>query len=488
MSTLAPTRPRIAHFPDAVSSAGAEAVDLARMAGLELDDWQAFVLEHSLAERADGRWAARDVGACVPRQNGKGGILEARELAGLFLLGERLIIHSAHQFDTSLEALDRLVALIDDTPEFKARLLRVSRSHGQEGIEVRGPDGGKQRVRFRTRTKGGGRGFSADCLILDEAMILDEAFYGALRPTLSARPNPQVWFTGSAVDQIEHKSGIVFARVRERGIAADPDDPMAYFEWSANTEANPSAVSAELLDDEEQWAAANPALGIRIDPESIASERRSMDPRTFAVERLGIGDWPSTDPGGDSVIDIHRWRALTDAESTVPDPVVFAFDVTPDRRAAAIGVAGRREDGLLHAEVVDARGGTGWVADRLAELQARHTPLAVLCDGASPAASLEDACRSAGVDVEIIKTADYVRACGLIFDLVDQERLRHRGQPELDAAIRGAAKRPLNDAWAWSRKSSGVDISPLVAVTIALWRVQADTGPSVYETRGLRVL
>jgi hypothetical protein len=55
-------------------------------------------------ERADGKWAAFEVGLNVARQNGKGSILEARELAGLFLLGERLIIHSAHEFATSLEA------------------------------------------------------------------------------------------------------------------------------------------------------------------------------------------------------------------------------------------------------------------------------------------------------------------------------------------------------------------------------------------------
>jgi hypothetical protein len=106
----------------------------------------------------DGKWAAFEVGVNVPRQNGKDGILEARELTGLFLLGERMIIHSAHQFDTSLEAFRRLLELIEDTPELDKRVKRVSRSHGEEGIEFKGG----QRIRFRTRTKGGGRGFSGD--------------------------------------------------------------------------------------------------------------------------------------------------------------------------------------------------------------------------------------------------------------------------------------------------------------------------------------
>jgi len=40
------------------------------------------------------------------------------------------------------------------------------------------------------------------------------------------------------------------------------------------------------------------------------------------------------------------------------------------------------------------------------------------------------------------------------------------------AALRGAQQRNLGDAWAWSRKSSAVDICPLVASTLALWASQ----------------
>ena len=40
---------------------------------------------------------------------------------------------------------------------------------------------------------------------------------------------------------------------------------------------------------------------------------------------------------------------------------------------------------------------------------------------------------------------------------------------ELVEAIKGAGTRALGDGWCWSRKSSRVDISPLVASTLALW-------------------
>ena len=458
-------KPRIAAFPKARSSSlGKEAVELARSAGLELDDWQANVLDHSLRTRAGKRWASAEVGVNAPRQNGKGAILEARELAGLYLVREPLIIHSAHQFDTSLEAFRRLLALIEDTPDLAREVKRVSRAHGEEGIELRG----KRRIRFRTRTKGGGRGFSCDCLMLDEAMFLAEFSHGALLPTISARRNPQVWYAGSAVDQEIHEHSVVFARVRERGMRGDPS--LAYFEWSVEG-VNPSAVPDDVATAEAAWAQANPALGIRITPEHVGFEQRSMDPRTFAVERLGIGDWPRTDHVSESPIDLDTWLSLADEGSVLQDPICLAFDVSPDRRSS-ISAAGRNKDGLWHVEVVEDRAGTGWVAERisqrLAELTSSHRPKAVVCDGYGPAASLVPAIEASGVEVTTVTAGEHAQACGRLVDLVEEGAIRHLGSSELTGAIRSARTRPLGDAWAWSRKNSTANISPLVSVTLAL--------------------
>jgi phage terminase large subunit-like protein len=203
-------RPRLLHLPDFASSTGIEAVELAAMAGLELDEWQQFVLLNALGEGADGRWAAKEVGVEVPRQNGKGGLLEARELAGLFLLDEKLIIHSAHEFATANEALERMHDLLSGCPTLWRRVRVVKRSHGEEGVYLR--DG--RRLRYKTRTKGGGRGFSADCVILDEAMVIPEAMHGALMPTLSARPEP-----AAVVHGVGCRSGVDGAWRRVRATA-----------------------------------------------------------------------------------------------------------------------------------------------------------------------------------------------------------------------------------------------------------------------------
>lgn len=475
--SLGAQRPRVYSCPAYQSSLGEAAIALCEMVGLYLDPWQQLALTDMLGLRADGLWAAFEAALIISRQNGKGDVIAGRELAGLFLIeDDRLIIHSAHQFDTSLEAFDRLVDYILRTPELRRRVRGyrgpdldpkgISRSHGTEGITLKN---GK-RIRFRTRTKGGGRGFTCDCLILDEAMIIADAMLTALLPTLSARPNPQIVYAGSAVDQDIHEYGIVLARIRERGHTLT-DPSLAYLEWSAANSLED--VTPEWASDPEAWALANPALGIRITPQKVANERRAFasNVKGFAVERLGVGDWPRTDEEADRVIDLEAWRKCLDIASKPETNIAIVFDVTPDRSYSSIAAAGLRSDGLPHVEVIARKRGTGWVPQFLADIKTADNPDAFLCDPNGAAGALvTDVEKALGIELTKITAREHTQACGIFYDaVIDTGILRHLGTPELTAAIEGCAKRPLGDAWAWDRKNSTVDISPLVACTLALW-------------------
>jgi hypothetical protein len=478
---LGAQRPRIELVPSFETGTGDIALEVCERAGLFLDPWQKFVLTSSLGERADGRWSAFEVAEVIPRQNGKGSTLEGRELTGLFAIDEeRLIIHSAHEQATSSEHQRRLLELIESVPEFDQKVARAPKGKGMEAIELK--DG--SRILFKTRTGGGGRGLTGDLIVLDEAMILPEATTAALVPTMAARSisgNPQLWYAGSAVDQEKTEHGLVLARVRDRALKQVPR--LMYVEWSAEGN-DPSDVPDDRLYDERVWAQANPGLGLRISLEHISNEAAgALGPREFAVERLGIGDWPRLDAGDEDGITVEMWNGCVDETSTMQDPVCFAFDVRPDRSYASIGVAGVREDGLHHVELIERRKGTGWIADELQRLVEKWNPAAVICDEKSPAASLLAQLAKAGIEIKTIGGSELAKACGQIFDEVDQKNVRHLGQPELLSAIKGASRRPLGDAWAWSRRNSAADISPLVAVTLALWGVGdlAEELPFVFE-------
>jgi hypothetical protein len=473
--------PRIRHVPPFVSSLGREAIELAAVAGLNLDPWQRLVLIDSLGQRPDGRWAAFEVGLVVARQNGKDSILEAMEIAGLFLFGERLIMHSAHKFDTAMEHLERLANLIE-AAELQRRIRKINRSHGSEGITLK--DG--RRIRFRARTtSGGGRGYTGDRVIFNEAMDLPDAIVGAMMPTMSARsslvPGPQIVYAGSAVDQETMANGLVLARLREAGIAGE-NERLAYFEWSAPDDADPASWDAR--------AAANPGMGYRITPEYVETEFRSpaMSPRQYAVERMGIGDWPDTGEDAGRVIGREQWAACaeTNPENRIVRDHAFGVDVNPDRTWGSIGVAGQRADGLCQFAVADRRRGTDWIVDRCADLNLEHSSAAFVVLARGPAANLIADLRGRGLNVIEASGADYAVACSDFFDAVDHAQARYPDpQPELDDALAGARKgAPAENAWTWSRKAStSPDISPLVAVTLGLWATRTLGIPEVHSIR-----
>lgn len=460
--------PRLTHRPSgAVGSFGPEVVDLAEEAGLKLDDWQAWYLWGSQSYDATGRWVSFENGLAVPRQDGKGAIIEARMLGGLFLFEERLLTYTAHEFKTAQEHFHRISALIEGTPRLMRQVHRFRRASGAEAVELRNGN----RLRFLARSAGAGRGFSGDVVFLDEAMILYAAAMGALLPTMSARTNvtvggPQLWYTGTAGHGEQAR---VFAGVRDRAIAGT-DEGLFFAGWEAG-EPDDHVGERVDFDDREEWRRSNPALHVpnaRINMEFIERERAALTDDEFARERLCV--WGGS--GLRSAIDPDVWRGLLDARSRPADAITLAVDVPPEGKRASIARAGVRRDGRVHGEV-DTRPGTTWAVERLAELSKKRNA-AVVLDGGSRAISLVPALVAAGVQPIVYGTRQVVAACGGFLDMLDEDKFRHLGQTELNLAVDAARRRKVGDAWAWHRRDTSVDISPLVALTLAVYGLKEE--------------
>jgi hypothetical protein len=164
----------------------------------------------------------------------------------------------------------------------------------------------------------------------------------------------------------------------------------------------------------------------------------------------------------------------------MPGRPVLAFDVSPDRSWGAIAGAGVRKDGVCHVEIVDHRRGADWIAERLSELVGRHRQLAVVTDARGPASSILPALERLRPPVTIVNALELSQACAQLLDDVHAVQLAHLGDPDPEAAVAGAVKRPLGDAWAFSRRNSFVDICPLVSVTLALWGARTLVRPAQY--------
>jgi len=456
---------------------------LSRRAGQVLDPWQGDSLDVMLGLRPDRKWASFEFAEWVSRQNGKGGIGEARVLVGFVgPLAERLILWSAHEYKTAMEAHrrigwllrnlgyrrgDNLIVIPDEVLGTQADIpIKVINTNGEESYERLDTD---QRVRFVARTKGSGRGFSGDVNIIDEAFAYTFAHQSALMPTLSARPNPQIVYLSSP--PLDALSGEVMFQLRRRAEAGG-DEGLGYRDWGlAGDLSNLGAID---LDDPRNAAATNPALGIRITQETIERERRSMSAVDFARERLGV--WPlQPSENGFRVIPEQAWKDREDPAAQFDGRPAFGVYVPPDRSYSAIMAAGARRGGGRLIELTgnehgpDHRAGTRWIVGRLKELEA-HNPSVIVVDDKA----LAEECEEAGIVIHRSGVADVVTGCQMFFDGVAgpdpaARDIWHLGQEPVTTAVGGASTRKIGNSWAWERYELTVDIAPLPAGSLALF-------------------
>ena len=409
----------------------------------------------------DKKWFSSQVAVVAPRQNLKTATLEMGVAAALWLLDARLVVWTAHLYNpAAAETFLHFKELIDCNPHLSRNVKRVLEASGGQGIELMNG----ARIKFQARSKNAGRSLSGDLIVMDEAYALSTAEAGALIPTRSARPNSQIWYGSSA----GHLDSSQLRLIRDRGRLGTARQ--SYAEWCSTA----SCVSDRcthaigeagcVLDDVDEWAKANPALGTRIDLDTIRDERASMDPMEFARERLGWWD----EPRGGNVIPFAKWAPLGVGDARIDGPVAVFVDVTLDRSQSVIGVCGDA-GGTPQVEVAAMRPGTDWVVDKVADMLAHHEVLAVGARSAGPVASLlpelRGACDDAGVDFVKVGSTDFGGQCGSFYDAAMSGGVRHLSDPRIDGALAAARKHQVLDAWTWERTRVDTDAAPLVAAT-----------------------
>lgn len=475
------TEPAHRWIPPYSETLGPEVAEICTMAGFAPDPEQQLALDAIFALRPDGKSALFETAVVVPRQNMKTGLFKMCALGWLFVTGQRLIIWSAHEFSTSQEAHRDLKELLEGTPQLLKRVKRIYEGNGDESIELHSG----QRVKFRARTKTGGRGLTGDKIVLDEAFALMPGHIGSLMPTLSVVPDAQIVYGSSA----GLATSDVLRRIRDRGRAGG-DPRLGYLEWCddlpgecALGKACTHAVGTPgcRMDDRARWHRANPQLGRRLPLERMESFRTSMPPQEFGREELGWWDEPAGSAG--AAINPDRWAALADPKAERGRAPVFAVATAPDRAWTAIAVGWRRDDGAIQVsltkagEQLDYRPGAAWVKDRVAELRQRWAGR-VLTNTA--AKGLID-------DADEPGEAEQAQADNALADAVEAGTVRHGNEPALNTAVRASRWKPSGNTRVLDEKGP-TDISPLVAAALAVHGLKQSTGPSVYEDGDLFVV
>lgn len=426
--------------------------------------WQRLVAD--IAYEIDdetGRLAYREVRLTVPRQSGKTTLMLAAMTHRCIAMGDRQRVFYTAQTgkDARLKWEDEHVPVLERSA--LAPLIQVRRTNGSEAIRW---NNGSLWSLLAT-TESAGHGAQADLGVLDEAFsYVDDRLEQAMKPAMVTRPQPQLWIVSTAgtEDSLYLNEKIDDGRMRA---AAGATSSVAFFEWSAPEEADIASPDT--------WRACMPALGLTVPIEAIRSDFESMREPEFRraylnqrQDRAASAPW--------QIISEADWAACADKNSAIADTPTIALDVTPSRSMASLCAAGVRDDGVAHIEVIGNRPGTSWVLDWFAADDRVRKYRSIVIDPVSGANSLVSDLRNLGLQIVEVGTRQMVAGCGKFYDLATQGRLRHIDQVPLNAAVAGSKKRNLGDAWAWHRRDNTVDVSPLVAATLAL---QAHIAPEL---------
>jgi len=454
--------PRIHSKLTNLPSKGQDMIDLATELNINLMEWQRYVCIHGHKVREDGRWAHSELGLIMARQQGKSTLMMLRILTGMFVWGEGLQLASAHRLTTSLETFRQIVGLIETNPRLEKEVKKIRWQHGAEEIELFG------NRRFVVKAaNNAARGLSKpETIHLDELReYKDEDAWSSMRYSMMAAKNPQVWIYSSAGDQ----HSVILNKLRERALAsATTNDPIGWFEWSAEPDAPILLPSGEINWD--AFAQANPSLGITIHPDNLKAVIN--DPADIVRTEV-LAQWVDTI---NSAIDAQKWGLCqTDPIPLDPEaPTWLGLDLSPDRKFGAL-VATQKLPGekfnlvLLHTWSNDYSLNDLAVANDIAPYVRRYNTQTVAYSKRT-AQAVASRLVPAGIPITDMDGAIYAESCDRWLGAINSHRLQHGGQEELTQQTLSAAKLPFGDgSWVIGRRASRVAVCAAVASALATY-------------------
>jgi len=435
---------------------------VAHLLGWEFFPWQCYVCDVAGEYDPSNKIPSyRTVGVGVARQNGKTTMVATR-IARQLIAPRQTVAYTAQDRGLAHTKWEEHCELLLATP-FADRVVRIDRTNHRECLHM---ENGSRYMPVTPSGKKAARSLSIDLAVIDEAHAHESMeVIGAIQPTMAARPHAQVWILSNAGNS---RSGLWRHYTDVGRLEVDNSaSTMCWFEWS------PTDPDCDQFD-YRAWGEANPSLGWPggVLQTALSDGALTMDRDTFFREHLNV--WmDSSDLAG---IDKVTWASCRNDNYHVGEKLAFGLDLTPERDAGALVVAGEIDvDGvqITPLEVIDTGSDLERLITRAAEV-ANTWRGKIIIDRGSPAGSAIPALERLTADingnhrVRVIPFTDLARACGDFHDAARHARLSHRGDYRLTDAVVNASKRKVGDQWAWQRRGKS-DITPLIAATLARW-------------------
>jgi hypothetical protein len=472
--------PRRPEFP----TLGGKVAKVMQRLGYTPMPWQRYVWDVSLElDPVTCLPWYRHVGLSVPRQQGKTQGLLAVKVHRAQAWKRQRIIYAAQTRSMARERWEDEFWTTIEASRIARRFV-IRKANGHEAIIARST---RSKIGITSNTEKAGHGPPLDLGMMDEFFAHeDDRLEQAFSPAMLTRPSAQLWWASAGGTE----KSIPLNKKRKAGRELIEElwrtrqfPHTAYFEWFA-----PEDMPR---DDPATWRATLPALGYTVTEAVIQHELETMEAAEF--DRAYLNRTRKSTPAPDPNIPRAKWPTIVDQLSKPTRQVALTVDVSKDRAWTSIGMACVRQDGRVHLELVERRAGTDWAVPVLVRLAKVWNPLVVaIASSGAPAGSLIDDLVTAGITTPedkdkphrghlvVVRTNDFVEACGQMADAMNQGTAVHTDQADLTAAVNGARTRRVGDAWALDRTSSLVDVAPLVTVTLARWALLT-RGPLVHD-------
>ena len=446
------TKPRLQNTPLKGESKIKDVIDLAEKIKMPLLPWQEYVLKDMLTVNKDGMWVRKTNLLLVARQNGKTHLARMLILAHLFKWDSKNVLIMSSNRAMALDTFRQVAYAIESTPELKAATKQIRYANGTESIECH--DGSRLDVVAATRD--GSRGRSTDFLFIDEVREISEEGYRAAIPTTRAKPNAHTLLTSNAGDAFS----IVLNGLRERALE-NPPKTFGYYEYSA-----PQFCK---IDDRKGWQQANPALGYTVTEETLEEAVATSPVENTRTELLCQWIDSLQSPWTHGSIE-----ACSDAsiEMSVGAYTVFAFDVSPSRRNAALMIGQILPDGRI---------GVGLAQTWESQVSVDDMKIAVdikawadkflprkICFDKYATQTIADRLANSGQVVQDVSGAAFYQACTDLKDAMDNQRMVHKGQDNWIQMMNNCAAKVNDSSWRIVKRKSAGDISGAIGTAMVV--------------------
>lgn len=443
-----------------------EVAQVAKLAGINLTNWQISLMKDWSAHRPDGQFVHRRCGSSIPRQAGKSvdGIVWCVFL--LAIMGYS-ILWTDHNYATTCEMLRRFQEIFGKKPNdldskypnFNDLVERVSNRTAQEAIFLK--NGGL--ICFSTRTKSAALGYSFDIVVYDEAQELKTEHMQAIQPTTSAgaHHNTQAIFLGTPTRAGSNAE--VFSDMHDEAWK-NPLDDMCWIEYGVDE-------VGDVLD-ETRWPEANPSIEEGVaDINAIRTGIRAFKSDVLAAAQEYLGYWlPKV---ANALIGRDEWLSCQIKTSEAPKEGLIAYGVkfSVDGSEVALCVAIKPPEEKPHIElvkVVRMSEGTTWLANWLKERV--NVGACVAIDGkAGSGALIEKILDTPSAFRRVMKTQEIITAASMFLEAIQSKQITHIEQPAFEMSVTSATKRRIGNDGGWG---FGGDTSCVIeAATQALWAV-----------------